>query len=161
MSNYIVDGSELTSVANAIRAKSGSSSQLTFPDGFVSEIQSIQTGGGSSSHTVTISLGNPQNAAYFDSCYLRDGGEGGASLGMITSPTGSKTVTVTTGALYLEFWSAGGWVAFNKDNLLSASSGTAGLIGLSEYADDNMIASIMFAVAGDGSISLDFIDYLA
>ena len=36
--------SDLTSVANAIRAKSGGSGQLAFPAGFVSEIQSI-TGG--------------------------------------------------------------------------------------------------------------------
>ena len=46
MSNYIVDGSDLTSVANAIRAKSGGSSQLAFPAGFVSEIGNIPTGGG-------------------------------------------------------------------------------------------------------------------
>ncbi len=37
--------SDLTSVANAIRAKSGGSSQLAFPAGFVSEIQAIPSGG--------------------------------------------------------------------------------------------------------------------
>lgn len=37
--------SDLTSVANAIRAKSGGSGQLAFPAGFVSEIGSIPTGG--------------------------------------------------------------------------------------------------------------------
>lgn len=36
---------DLTSVANAIRAKSGGSSQLAFPAGFVSEIGNIPTGG--------------------------------------------------------------------------------------------------------------------
>lgn len=36
--------SDLTSVANAIRAKSGGSSQLAFPAGFVSEIQAIPSG---------------------------------------------------------------------------------------------------------------------
>ena len=36
--------SNLTSVANAIRAKSGGSGTLAFPNGFVSEIQSIPTG---------------------------------------------------------------------------------------------------------------------
>lgn len=40
--------SDLTSVANAIRAKSGGSSQLAFPAGFVSEIQAIPSGGGGS-----------------------------------------------------------------------------------------------------------------
>lgn len=38
--------SDLTSVANAIRAKSGGSGQLAFPSGFVSEIGDIPTGGG-------------------------------------------------------------------------------------------------------------------
>lgn len=37
---------DLTSVANAIRAKSGGSSQLAFPSGFVNEIGNISTGGG-------------------------------------------------------------------------------------------------------------------
>ena len=36
--------SDLTSVADAIRAKSGGSSQLAFPAGFVSEIQAIPSG---------------------------------------------------------------------------------------------------------------------
>ena len=38
--------SDLTSVANAIRAKSGGSGQLAFPAGFVSEIGNIPSGGG-------------------------------------------------------------------------------------------------------------------
>ena len=38
--------SDLTSVANAIRAKSGGSGTLAFPAGFVSEIGNIPTGGG-------------------------------------------------------------------------------------------------------------------
>lgn len=46
MSNYLVDDADLTSVADAIRAKSGGSSTLAFPSGFVSEIQAIPTGGG-------------------------------------------------------------------------------------------------------------------
>ena len=42
-----LDG-DLTSVANAIRAKSGGSGQLAFPAGFVSEIGNIPSGGGGS-----------------------------------------------------------------------------------------------------------------
>lgn len=46
----LVDSSQLdtdlTSVANAIRAKSGGSGQLAFPAGFVSEIGNIPSGGG-------------------------------------------------------------------------------------------------------------------
>lgn len=48
MSNYIVDGADLTSVANAIRTKGGTSAQLAFPAGFVSAIEAISGGGGDS-----------------------------------------------------------------------------------------------------------------
>ncbi len=43
--------SDLTSVANAIRTKGGTSAQLAFPSGFVSAIQNIPTGGGGGSVT--------------------------------------------------------------------------------------------------------------
>lgn len=46
MSNYLVDGADLTSIANAIRTKGGTSAQLAFPAGFVSSIGAIPTGGG-------------------------------------------------------------------------------------------------------------------
>lgn len=46
----LVDSSQLntdlTSIANAIRAKTGGSGQLAFPSGFVSEIGNIPSGGG-------------------------------------------------------------------------------------------------------------------
>lgn len=45
MSMYLADGDDLTLVADAIREKSGGSNQLSFPDGFVSEIESIPSGG--------------------------------------------------------------------------------------------------------------------
>lgn len=48
---YLTDGDDLTSVANAIRAKSGGSSQLAFPAGFVSSIQAIPSGGGGNQYT--------------------------------------------------------------------------------------------------------------
>lgn len=46
MSKYLVDDSSLTSVANAIRSKAGTSDNLSFPEGFVSTISGISTGGG-------------------------------------------------------------------------------------------------------------------
>ena len=45
---------DLEDIADAIRAKSGSSSLLAFPSGFVSEIGNIQTGG--SSYPVTVTM---------------------------------------------------------------------------------------------------------
>lgn len=49
MSYRKVDDTSLASVADAIRAKGGTSDEFVFPDGFVSAIGSIQTGGGTES----------------------------------------------------------------------------------------------------------------
>ena len=48
MSNYIVSDTNLTAVADAIRTKGGTSSPLEFPSEFVSAINAIPGGGGSS-----------------------------------------------------------------------------------------------------------------
>lgn len=45
---------DLTSVANAIRTKGGTSAQLAFPSGFVSAINAIPTGGGTSDWTRVV-----------------------------------------------------------------------------------------------------------
>ena len=45
---------DLTSVANAIRTKGGTSAQLAFPAGFVSAVQAIPTGGVTPTGTYTI-----------------------------------------------------------------------------------------------------------
>lgn len=44
MSDYIATSADLTSVANAIRTKGGTSAQLAFPEGFVSAIGDISGG---------------------------------------------------------------------------------------------------------------------
>lgn len=46
MSNYIVNDTSLTFIANAIRTKGGTSEPLEFPDGFVTAIGEISGGGG-------------------------------------------------------------------------------------------------------------------
>ena len=47
MAKRFVEDSSLTTVANAIRSKSGTSAALKFPNGFVSAVNAIQTGGSS------------------------------------------------------------------------------------------------------------------
>ena len=46
MANYLTTDTDLTAVANAIRTKGGTSSQLSFPSGFVQAIGEISGGGG-------------------------------------------------------------------------------------------------------------------
>lgn len=47
MADYLTTDTELTSVANAIRTKGGTSESMTYPAGFVSAIEAIPTGGSS------------------------------------------------------------------------------------------------------------------
>ena len=63
MSNYKVSDTDLTSVASAIRTKGGTSASLSFPDGFVSAIQNIPTGGGSTLITKSITENGTYNAS--------------------------------------------------------------------------------------------------
>ena len=46
MAEYLTNTTDLTKVAAAIREKGGTSASLVYPDGFVTAIQAIQTGGG-------------------------------------------------------------------------------------------------------------------
>ena len=46
MAEYLTNTTDLTKVASAIREKGGTSASLVYPDGFVTAIQAIQTGGG-------------------------------------------------------------------------------------------------------------------
>lgn len=58
MAEYLVNSKDLTTVADAIRAKGGTDAQLAFPGGFTSAIQSIAVGGG-----LTISGTNLHDAS--------------------------------------------------------------------------------------------------
>ena len=46
VTDYLVKSTELVSVADAIREKGGTTEPLTFPEGFISAVESIQSGGG-------------------------------------------------------------------------------------------------------------------
>jgi len=85
MDNYKVSGADLTSVANAIRTKGSTSAELAFPDGFVSAIQNIPTGGGSTLITKSITANGTYNAS-------SDNADGYSS---VTVAVPSKLVTGT------------------------------------------------------------------
>ena len=53
MADYLVTDTELTSVANAIRTKGGTSAPLSFPAGFVSAVGAIPTGGAKPSYLIS------------------------------------------------------------------------------------------------------------
>lgn len=89
---YITTGSELASVADAIRTKGGTSAALTYPTGFVSAIQAIPTGGTTQTKTAT-----PTKSVQF---IRPDTGYDGLSLVTVNAipsqyitPTGTITIT--------------------------------------------------------------------
>lgn len=59
---YMVNASDILSIANAIREKGGTTEGLAFPDGFVSSIQAIQSGS-SLNFTVVSGTIQPENPA--------------------------------------------------------------------------------------------------
>lgn len=61
--------SDLTSVANAIRTKGGTSAQLAFPSGFVTAIGNIPTGGG---NDFVITITENQNQVWSADCTFAD-----------------------------------------------------------------------------------------
>lgn len=63
MALYLAEDTDLTSVANAIRTKGGTSSQLVFPTGFVSAINAIPTGSSASIDTKTVTNSSASNTS--------------------------------------------------------------------------------------------------
>lgn len=100
MAEFLTFDTDLTAVANAIRAKGGTSAQLVYPSGFVSAIQAIQTG-------ITPKLVVTTSA--------------GAA---VTAVKGAKTVTGTAGTdgvCTLELPEAGAWSVTSAKNGVNAA----------------------------------------
>jgi len=80
----------LTSVANAIRTKGGTSGQLTFPAGFVQAIDDIPTGGGGSDISpvefAKFMRGDPSNIDFTNLRSVRRYGFGAAETGNLYLP---------------------------------------------------------------------------
>lgn len=85
MSDYRVKGTDLEAVADAIRTKGSTSAGLEFPDGFVTAIGNIPTGGGSTLITKNITANGTYNAS-------SDSADGYSS---VTVAVASKLVTGT------------------------------------------------------------------
>lgn len=61
--DYLTNDADLTAVADAIREKGGTSAALVWPSGYVDAIDAIETGGGGSVETASVSLYHVDSAA--------------------------------------------------------------------------------------------------
>lgn len=156
MTDYLTTDTELTSVADAIRTKGGTSAQLVYPTGFVSAIEAIPTGGGGSTKTVQVYLNSPKNASeakdpaciLFESDSISNFLEEGTQVGQISSPTGNTTVTMTKQILIAQFYTNG----YLMPGTATGLGGTYGIIG--SVGEGNA-----FYVEEDGYAYVSGVDY--
>jgi len=98
MADYLTTDTELTSVANAIRTKGGTSSSLVYPTGFVSAINAIPTGGGGTDVSDTTAVaGDVLSGKYF---HIADGTKVQGTIASKTSSdvtTNNNVVTIPAG----------------------------------------------------------------
>ena len=107
------------------------------------------------SYTVTITLNNPTAPSSFVSCkiYESNNTTAGNEIGEILSPTGSATVTTTTGGIAILM--QGDYVAPSLGTYDYNMDPTIGVA----LVDEGSTARIILAVAGDGEINIYNIDW--
>lgn len=122
----LVDSSQLdtdlTSIANAIRAKGGTSAQLTFPNEFVTAINAISGGGGSTLVTKTIT----ENGTYTATDDDADGYSevtvnvptSGSSAWTKVAETSYQVSTTSTSATRVATWATGHSEIWTSDKIL-------------------------------------------
>lgn len=110
MADYLVTDTELTSIADAIRTKGGTSASLIFPTGFVNAIDAIPSGGGVEFASISVS---GMNIYYTDENMVAQTSVGSvidvkAPIGSIVTRYGAPEPFVTNvGVTQMASWSSG------------------------------------------------------
>jgi hypothetical protein len=109
-----------------------------------------------SGYTVTVSLTNPVNGSSFSSCYIRstlsnDIYDNVDTIGSISSATGSTEVSVDSTLYGITVYINGASVLTD----LSMCSCTGGV----SAEDTDYAGAILFRVTGNGTITIDGVDY--
>lgn len=112
-------------------------------------------GGGSSNYTVTVSLTNPLNRSEFSSCVIfealsNDPWDTGKQLDVIISADGTKTIQLSSSVYGLNIKAHGTSVSIPTSGI-----STTGGVTLKQVDGEIVIVE----VTGDGTITLDSIDY--
>ena len=112
-------------------------------------------GGGSSNYTVIVSLTNPRNRPEFDGCYIfealsNDPWDTGVQLDVIITAVGTKNIQLSSSVYGLNINAHGTSVSIPTSGI-----STTGGVTLKQVVGENVIVE----VTGDGTITLDSIDY--
>ena len=121
MADYLVTDTELTSVANAIRTKGGTSANLSFPTEFVSAIDAIPTGGGGASNLVTGTFTTPPSAGVSSTAVRYSGS--GYPIACMVFVEGGAYVSGTNWYTVIQRYAIGFW-SMSKSNQSTAPSYT-------------------------------------
>ena len=112
------------------------------------------TGGGGGTYTVTVTLTNPRHSPHFTSFGIYEQHSDsyydiGEAIGQISSPTGSTQVSVSSSIYGVGMIVSG----------TSVADGTVNCTGGVSFTDTDYAGVFWFEVVGDGTITIDGIDY--
>ena len=96
MAEYLINATDLTKVASAIREKGGTSAPLVYPGGFVSAIQAIQTG--APLQIIVTTIAGAAVKAMKDSKTVSGTADTSGNCTLTVDETGTWTVAATNGS---------------------------------------------------------------
>ena len=96
MAEYLINATDLTKVASAIKEKGGTSAPLVYPGGFVSAIQAIQTG--APLQIIVTTIAGAAVRAMKDSKTVSGTADASGNCTLTVDETGTWTVAATNGS---------------------------------------------------------------
>lgn len=149
MAEYLVQDTTLTAIANAVRAKKGTTEPIALTD-FAAEIESIQSGGGSSSNKLALVVGIQSADNLYD--ITASDLDGVTEIGdyAFYQKTGLRSIDLSN------VTSVGGFAFYNCSNLTSANMPNVTSIGSNTFAYCNALESVdMSKVISIGDSAFD------
>lgn len=128
MAEYLTNTTDLTAVANAIRAKSGTTSQLIYPDGFVSAINAITTVSPKlATVTVSIASNSSIDPRYIFATYISQDKKlinEGSTQDIIQDRTSPFNIqTIQDSLLFMYYSGSAGLVVADSSGMQCSNSG--------------------------------------
>lgn len=110
---------------------------------------------------LTISLTNPVNSSYFDSCEIYDETGGEVKIGEITSAAGSVSIDLTDRFAWWDTDTLNIWITFDckSGGFIGTQSIISGTSCAGNVSYDGYSYGPQFTVTGAGTIVIDGIDY--